>query len=147
MKQAIASWEIYSRSVMRFILAFTFTLHGFRHLFGLFPASTGRRALIPMALDRLPSVMGGLEIAGGFLLFAGLLTRPVAIVLAAELLAAYVYSAVPRGIWPIRNGGNETLVYLLVSLSFAVAGAGAWSLDFLFEARRNKKAIAKLTSA
>ena len=140
MKQAIASWEIYSRSVMRFILAFTFTLHGFRHLFGFFPASTGRRALIPMALDRLPSAMGGLEIAGGFLLFAGLLTRPVAIVLAAELLAAYVYSAMPRGIWPIRNGGNETLVYILVFLYFAAAGAGAWSIDALLRAKRAQRA-------
>ena len=142
MKQAIASWEIYSRSVMRFILAFTFTLHGIRHLFGFFPASTGRRALIPMALDRLPSVMGGLEIAGGFLLFAGLLTRPVAIVLAAELLAAYVYSALPRGIWPIRNGGNETLVYLLVFVYFAVAGAGAWSVDALLQAKRAQRVAA-----
>ena len=142
MKQVIASWEIYGRSVMRFILAFTFTLHGFRHLFGFFPASTGRRALIPMALDRLPSVMGGLEIAGGFLLFAGLLTRPVAIVLAAELLAAYVYSALPRGIWPIRNGGNETLVYLLVFVYFAVAGAGAWSVDALLQAKRAQRVAA-----
>jgi putative oxidoreductase len=140
MKQAIASWEIYSRSVMRFILAFTFTLHGFRHLFGFFPASTGRRALIPMALDGLPSIMGGLEIAGGFLLFAGLLTRPTAIVLAAELLAAYVYSAMPRGIWPIRNGGNETLVYLLVFLYFAVAGAGAWSVDAVLQAKPRGRA-------
>ena len=142
MKQALASWEIYSRSVMRFILAFTFTLHGFRHLFGLFPASTGRRALIPMALYGLPSVMGGLEIVGGFLLFAGWLTRPVAIVLAAELLAAYVYSAMPRGIWPIRNGGNETLVYILVFLYFAAAGAGAWSIDALLQARRAQRAAA-----
>ena len=142
MKQAIASWEIYSRSVLRFILAFTFSLHGFRHLFGFFPASTGRRALIPMALDGLPSVMGGLEIVGGFLLFAGLLTRPVAIVLAAELLAAYVYSAMPRGPWPIRNGGNETLVYLLVFLYFAVAGGGAWSVDSLFQDGRAKRAAA-----
>ena len=142
MKQAIASWDIYSRSMMRFILAFTFTLHGFRHLFGFFPASTGRRALIPMALDGLPSVMGGLEIAGGFLLFAGLLTRPVAIVLAAELFAAYVYSAVPRGVWPIRNGGNETLVYLLVFLYFAVAGAGAWSVDYVLQTRRANRALA-----
>jgi putative oxidoreductase len=140
MKQALASWESYSRSVMRFILAFTFTLHGFRHLFGFFPASTGRRALIPMAVDGLPSVMGGLEIAGGFLLFAGLLTRPVAILLAAELVAAYLYSAGPRGVWPIRNGGNETLVYLLVFLYFAVAGAGAWSLDCVLQTRRATRA-------
>ncbi len=129
MRDAIASWETYSRSVLRFILAFTFSLHGFRHLFGVFAVSGGRRAAIPMALDSLPSLMGGLEIIGGLLLFLGLFTRPAAIVLAVELLAAYLYSAMPRGVWPIRNGGNETLIYLLVFLYFAAAGAGIWSLD------------------
>src|SRR5690348_6238494 len=108
MQQTLVSWEVYSRSVLRFILAFTFSLHGYRHLFGVFSASAGRRASLPMALDALPSFVGGLEIVGGLLLFAGLFTRTTAIVLCAELLAAYVYSAVPRGIWPIRNGGNET---------------------------------------
>ncbi|PWU07172.1 MAG: hypothetical protein C5B51_10595 [Terriglobia bacterium] len=131
MKQAIASWEPYSRSVLRIILAFTLSLHGYRNMFGVFPASGGRRAAIPMALDGLPHVLGSLEIIGGLLLFLGLLTRPVAIVLCGELLAAYLYSAAPRGVWPIRNGGNETLVYFLVFLYFAVTGAGAWSLDHL----------------
>jgi putative oxidoreductase len=139
MQQTIASWEVYSRSILRFILAFTFSLHGYRHLFGAFSASAGRRAALPMALDALPSFAGGLEIIGGLLLFAGLLTRPTAIVLCAELAAAYLYSAAPRGIWPIRNGGNETLIYLLVFLYFAVAGAGAWSIDQLIH-RRGEKA-------
>jgi putative oxidoreductase len=142
MEQTMASWEVYSRSVLRFILAFTFSLHGYRHLFGVFRVAGGRRAAIPMALDGLPSVMGGLEIVGGLLLFAGLLTRPTAIVLCGELLAAYIYPAFPRGIWPIRNGGNETLVYLLVFLYFAVAGGGAWSLDYLLEKRRKQKIAA-----
>jgi putative oxidoreductase len=135
MKAAIASWEIYCRSILRFVLAFTFSLHGYRHLFGVFAVSGGRRAAIPMALDALPSLVGGLEIVGGLLLFAGLFTRPAALALCAELLAAYIYSAIPRGAWPIRNGGNETLIYLLVFLYFAAAGAGIWSLDHLREAR------------
>ena len=79
MRDAITSWEVYSRSVVRFVLAFTFSLHGYRHWFGLFPVSAGRRAAIPMALDGLPPLVGGLEIAGGLFLFAGLLTRPTAI--------------------------------------------------------------------
>ena len=136
MTRAIASWEVYSRSLLRFILAFTFSLHGFRHLFGFFAVSGGRRAAIPMALDGLPPVVGGLEIIGAVLLFAGLFTRPVSLVLCAELVAAYLYSALPRGVWPIRNGGNETLVYLLVFFYFAVAGAGAWSFDYLRGAGR-----------
>jgi putative oxidoreductase len=140
MEQMLASWEVHGRSVLRCILAFTFSLHGYRHWFGVFPVSGGRRAAIPMALDRLPSMMGGLEIIGGALLLVGLFTRPTAVVLSAELLAAYLYSAAPRGIWPIRNGGNETLVYLLVFLYFAAAGGGAWSLDRLLEKRRTRKA-------
>jgi putative oxidoreductase len=142
MNPVIASWEVYARSVVRFILAFTFSLHGYRHLFGLFPVSGGRRAAIPMALDKLPQIFGSLEIVGGLLLFVGLLTRPVAAILCGELLAAYIYSAAPRGIWPIRNGGNETLVYLLVFLYFAAAGGGAWGLDRLLEKMRNRKATA-----
>jgi putative oxidoreductase len=142
MKETIASWEGYTRSLLRIILAFVFTLHGFRHSFGYFHVSGGRRAAVPMALDGLPSLFGGLEIAGGVLLFLGLFTRPVAAVLCAELLAAYFYSAVPRDVWPIRNGGNEVLLYFVAFLYFAVAGAGAWSLDHVLQKRRRKQSSA-----
>src|SRR5579871_1245638 len=106
MKDALASWEPYGRSLVRIILAFTFSLHGLRHALHLFPVSGGRRAAIPMALDglSLSASMGYVEIALGLLLLLGLFTRPVAIVLCIELFAAYVYSAAPRGLWPIRNG-------------------------------------------
>jgi len=120
------------------ILAFTFSLHGYRHMFGLFHVSGGRRAAIPMALDGLPTVFGSLEILGGLLLFFGLFTRPTAVVLCIELLAAYFYSAAPRGLWPIRNGGNEVLLYFLAFLYFAAAGGGAWTLDRLLANRASK---------
>jgi len=139
-KATIASWEGYARSLLRIILAFVFTLHGFRHSFGYFSASGGRRAASPMALDGLPPIFGGLEILGGVLLFLGLFTRPAAVILCAELLASYFYSAVPRGVWPIRNGGNEVLLYFLAFLYFVAAGAGAWSLDHLLQNRRRKPA-------
>ena len=116
---------------MRIILAYVFMLHGFRHLLGYFAVSTGRRAAIPMALDGLPSAFGYLELVGGALLLVGLWTRPVALVLSIELIAAYLYSAAPRGPWPIRNGGNEVLQYFLAFLYLALVGAGAWSVDRL----------------
>jgi len=138
MKPPMTSYEGYTRSLFRIILAFVFSLHGYRHAFGVFHVSGGRRAAIPMALDGLPPIFGGLEILGGLLLFLGLLTRPTAVILCAELLAAYFYSAVPRGVWPIRNGGNEVLLYFLAFLYLAAAGGGFWSLDRLFEKRRRK---------
>jgi putative oxidoreductase len=138
MRQTIASWEGYALSLLRIILAFTFSLHGYRLAFGLLHVSGGRRATIPMALDALPPIFGGLEILGGLLLFLGLFTRLTSLILCVELLAAYVYSAAPRGIWPIRNGGNEVLLYFLVFLYFAAAGGGAWSVDHLLQNRRSK---------
>lgn len=142
MREAVASWEVYGRSILRFVVAFTFSLHGYRHVLGVFAASGGRRAGLPMALDGLPPAAGWIEIIGGLLLFTGLLTRPTAVVLCAELLAAYLYSALPRGLWPIRNGGNETLLYLFAFLYFAAAGAGAWSIDRILERRQRKAASA-----
>jgi putative oxidoreductase len=138
MRRTFTSWEGYALSLLRIILAFTFSLHGFRHLFGVLLVSGGRRATIPMALDALPPLFGALEILGGFLLLCGLFTRLTTSVLCVELLAAYFYSAVPRGVWPIRNGGNEVLLYFLVFLYFAVAGGGAWSVDQLMRNRRSK---------
>ena len=125
----VARWEPQARSLLRIILAFVFTLHGFRNSFGFFPALGGRRGAVPMAMDALPHWFGSLELAGGALLLLGLFTRPTAIVLSVLLALAYLIVAAPSGVWPIRNGGNEVLLYLLVFLYLAAAGAGTWSLD------------------
>jgi putative oxidoreductase len=129
MRETIRSWEGYALSLLRIILSFTLSLHGYRHLFGVFPALAGRRGAAPMALDGLPPLFGGLEIVGGSLLFLGLFTRVTAPIVCCELLAAYFYVAVPRAIWPIRNGGNEVLLYFVAFLYLSINGAGAWSLD------------------
>jgi putative oxidoreductase len=126
--ERIALLEPYARAILRVIVGFLLTLHGCRKLFGLFIAVAGRRSAPTLALDSLPSWTGSLELAGGVLLMLGLLVRQSALVLALEGLLAYVLIAAPRGVWPIRNGGIEALLYCVVCLYFAVAGAGAWSL-------------------
>ena len=130
-KATVASWETYGRSIVRLILAFTFCLHGFRLALGQFPILAGRRIAMPMALDLLPHFVGYWEIVGGVLLFLGLFTRLAALVSCMVTIAAYLFEAAPRGWWPIRNGGNEVLLYGLVFAYLGVAGAGAWSLDQL----------------
>jgi uncharacterized membrane protein YphA (DoxX/SURF4 family) len=55
------------------------------------------------------------------------------LVLCCELLAAYFFVAAPRAIWPIRNGGNEVILYFLAFLYIAVSGPGTWSLDQVLE--------------
>jgi putative oxidoreductase len=123
------SWEGYGRALLRIIVAFTFSLHGFRHLFGAFPQLAGRRGAVPIAMDVLPPWFGVLEIGGSVLLIAGLFTSVAGFIVCAELLASYVYAAAPRSVWPIQNGGNDVILYFLIFLYLAVSGAGRWSLD------------------
>jgi putative oxidoreductase len=136
-KETIASWESYCRSIVRMIFAFTFCLHGFRLALGLLPALAGRRIGTTMALDLLPRFVGYWEIAGGILLFFGLFARPSALISGIVAVAAYLYG-IPRGVWPIRNGGNEALLYTLVFAYVALVGAGAWSLDHISATLRLK---------
>jgi putative oxidoreductase len=136
MRQAIASWEGEARSVLRVILSFLVSLHGFRVMFHLFPILGGRRGAPLMALDSLSQSLVVLEIACAALLFLGLFTRPIALVLAVEMAGAYFYAAAPRGPWPIRNGGEEVVIYFFVLLCFAAAGGGTWSLDNLIQKRK-----------
>ena len=127
--QRLASWEPQARGLLRLILGFLITLHGIRKVFDLLPSVAGRRGAPPLAIDSLPPVTGYLELVAGPLLMLGLFVRQTAPLVALEALAAYVFIAQPRTLWPIRNGGVEALLYFTVFLYFAVAGAGAWSLD------------------
>ncbi len=124
-------WEPQGRAIVRIVVAFTFTLHGYRHVFGLLPKSAGRAAVVPLAIDKLPTFAGYWEIIGGALLLIGLFTRFSATFSCIELAAAYLIESVPRGAWPLRNGGNETLMYLAIFFFLAVCGAGAFSADVL----------------
>lgn len=120
-----ARWEPQFRALLRVVVGFLITLHGCRALFGVMIAVAGRRNAPPLALDGLPSTFGYLELVGGVLIILGAAVRPVSTVLAAQALAAYVLIAAPRAVWPIRNGGIEALLYTVVFVYFAVAGAGA----------------------
>jgi putative oxidoreductase len=125
----IADWEPQARSALRAIVGFLLILHGCRKLFGVLESVAGRRSAPPLALDALPPFTGYLELAGGVLLMLGLFVRQTAAVIATEALLAYALIAQPRTLWPIRNGGNEALLYVVVCVYLVVAGAGAWSVD------------------
>ena len=140
--RTLGGWEPRGRAIARVILALLFTLHGYRHVFGLFPKSAGRAAVVPLAIDKLPAFVGWWEIVSGLLLLLGLFTHISAGITCIELAAAYLLESVPRGVWPLRNGGNETLVYLVFFLFLAVCGAGAFSLDSMRSQRAMKRSAA-----
>lgn len=130
MKQTLRSWEPYTRSILRIILAFVFSLHGYRLVYGMFPQVARRGGVGRMPLDGLPQFTGYIAIVGGALLFLGLLTQVAALVLALQSLAAFFIVAASRSPIPLRAGANEVLLYFLVFLYLAAVGGGFWSLDF-----------------
>jgi putative oxidoreductase len=138
MKQTLSSWEPYARSIMRIIVAFVFSLHGFRIVYGMFPQLARRGGVGRMPLDALPQFTGYIAIIAGALFIVGLLTRATALVLALQALAGYVFVAAPRGAVPLRAGANEVLLYFLIFLYLAVVGGGPWSLDHLIGKLRHK---------
>lgn len=126
----LGTWEPITRSVLRIIAGFTFSLHGFQKLLGFFGGMGGHGATAPVF--SLLWTAGVLETVGGLLLIVGLCTRPVAFVLAGEMAFAYFRVHQPRGLWPIQNGGELAVLYCFLFLYLCAAGPGPLSLDRLF---------------
>src|SRR5262249_55417678 len=114
----------YLQSALRMAAAFTFMAHGTQKLFAI---PVGPR----FALISVMGASGVLETVGGLLILLGLFTRPVAFVLAGEMAYAYVTAHMPRGTWPIANGGELAVLYGFLWLFLSAAGPGPISVDAL----------------
>ena len=124
-----AGWAPQIGSLLRIVAAFMFILAGATKLFA-FPIA----AMPGGGTVRFASQLGigaVLEVFGGALLLVGLFTRPVAFLLAGEMAVAYFQFHVPKGFWPVANGGVSAALYCFVWLYFSAAGAGPLSLDAL----------------
>lgn len=130
MKRWLSSLEPYARSILRIIVGFIIVQHGARKAFGVLAVMVGgRRNVPPVALDGMPAITGYLDLVTGTLLMLGLFTRATSLVVAIELILAYILVAAPRGPWPIRNGGGEALLAAAILVYLAASGAGVWSAD------------------
>jgi putative oxidoreductase len=115
-------------AILRIGAGLLFMQHGLQKLFGLFGGFSGT----PGATAPLVSLMGlagVLELGGGLLLVLGLFVRPVALILAAEMVVAFIRAHVPQGGMPIQNGGELALLYALIFAFLAARGAGPVSID------------------
>ncbi len=65
-----------------------------------------------------------LELLGGFCLIVGFLTRPIALMVAVEMLVIAVAVDIPDG-----RGYSFTLLWAAVALSIALRGGGRLSVD------------------
>jgi putative oxidoreductase len=120
----LARYESCLRSVARVMIGFTYSLHGWQKLFGMF----GTRK---PPLDSMLGAAGLIETIGGAMLMLGLFTRPVAFILSGEMAIGYFRTHAPRGFWPITNGGELAVFYCFFFLWMSSAGPGKWSIDSL----------------
>ena len=124
-----------THAILRIGAGLLFFMHGAPKLFGWFGGMGPEGGTAE--LFSLMGLAGVLEVFGGLAIILGVLTRPVAIVLALEMLIAYLYAHVPRGAVPYVNGGELALLYASVWIFFAGNGAGPFSVDRALASRRN----------
>ncbi len=119
-----------THNALRIVAGFLFMQHGAQKLFG---AMGGNQ------VEDLMSVMGIagiLEFFGGLLMMAGLLTGPVAFLLAGQMAVAYFWRHAPNAFWPIVNRGELAAFYSFTWLYFFATGPGKFSVDGWLASRK-----------
>jgi putative oxidoreductase len=125
-------------AILRIVVGAVFIAHGAQKLF-VFGLAGVVGAFGQMGVP-LPSVTGPaiafLEFFGGIALVLGLLTQPVALLIAVDMLGAIALVKINKGL----IGGYEFELLLLASgLVLALAGAGEYSLDRVLAARKAER--------
>ena len=121
-------YESFLRSLMRIMVGFTFSLHGWQKFFGILGGIGGGKP----ELSSMLGIAGVLETFGGALIILGLFTQPVAFLLSGEMAIGYFRTHAPRGWAPLTNGGELAVFYCFFFLWLSSTGAGSVSLDRLF---------------
>jgi putative oxidoreductase len=124
-------WAPRLLSILRIVSGLVLWQHGIQKLLQ-FPDPTRP---VP-SFGSLSWFAGLLELLLPPLIILGLLTRPVAFILAGLMAFAYFIGHAPRGFYPSMNGGALAIMYCFVFLYLAFAGGGTFSLDYLFPAKK-----------
>ena len=84
-----------------------------------------------MPTETLGIVGAWIELAGGFLIAFGFLTRLAAFIASGEMAVGYFMAHAPGGAFPIQNHGEPAVFYCFFFLFVVFYGAGRWSIDGL----------------
>lgn len=125
MTLAKGSFADIALSLLRAVAGFLFLQHGAQKLFAVLGSEQA------VELVSLMGLAGVLEFFGGLIILFGIYTRPVAFVLSGEMAVAYFMAHLPRGFWPIENGGELAALYAFLFLFLSAVGGGSYSVDGL----------------
>ena len=126
MHRLLGAYEAELFAILRIVAGILFACHGAQKLFGVMGGVDGRGGRA--ALASLFGLAGIIEFFAGLLIALGLLGSYAAFIASGEMAAAYFMAHLPRGFWPIQNGGELAVLYAFLFLYVAARGSGRWSL-------------------
>lgn len=122
MHSLLAPYSSTLYALLRIVAGLLFSLHGIQKLFGAF----GRPE--PVNLVSQAGLAGIIETGAGLAIALGAFTSPVAFLASGQMAVAYFQAHLPRGVWPIMNGGELAALYCFLFLYIASQGSGKWSV-------------------
>lgn len=111
--------------IARLIIGLMFACHGGQKILGFPPGGHGSPE------DMIGMLGAWIELAGGFMIAAGLLTRLAAFIAAGEMAVGYFMAHAPQSFFPIVSKGELAVFYCFFFLFVVFYGSGRWSLDAL----------------
>lgn len=122
MKRVLGTYAPYLYMVLRIVAGLLFACHGAQKLFGVLGGVGGQPGAVA-PLWSLAGAAGVIEFLGGLLIAFGVLTSYAAFIASGEMAVAYFTRHLPRGFWPIQNGGELAVLYCFLFLYIAAHGA------------------------
>jgi putative oxidoreductase len=121
MESLLGRFKTYFYAVLRIVAGLLFAVHGAQKLFGVL-GGPAQPLLSQMGLAGIIEFVGGLSIA------LGLFTSVWAFLASGQMAVAYFQAHLPRGLWPVQNGGELALMFCFVFLYIASVGTGRWGV-------------------
>ena len=127
--QRVKAYDESAYVVFRVLVGLLFMQHGAQKLFGLFGGVDGSGGTAPLV--SMYGIAGVIEFFGGLLIAVGVLTRLIALIATADMVAAQFITHLPEGPIPIQNGGELSLLYIAAFLILIVYGSRHYSFEQL----------------